>query len=258
MKHLSIFLLIFAFSFSVKAASLLEKADSAYSAEDYKTALSLYNQALEQDGSSSDLQYNIANANYRLGNTGKAILGYERALRLNPANANARVNLDFVNSRIKGLPDDGESFISNLHSNVVRIASPNTWAGIAFVVFLIVIGCAGLYIFTAQPGLRKIGFFGGLVSLVVFVYVFIIAWQTASAMRSHNSGIVITQNARLRANPTTTKSSNEKALAIPEGTKLEIIDSLSTPNDPATSLWYNIELAGNNQAWIDASYVEKI
>ena len=240
------------------AITQLEQADSAYNAENFRSALSLYNSVLDKQGASSELYYNIGNAHYRLGNTGKAILAYERALRLDPSNSNAKVNLNFVNSRIKGLPEDGESFLSNIHKGVISVATPNTWGIVAFIFFVLALGCASLYMFASAPGLRKIGFFSGIAALILFVYTFVIAWQTASSMTSQDVGIVVTQNAKLRANPSTTKSSNEKTIAIPEGAKVEIIDSLSTPNDAATSFWYNIKLSNNNQAWIDASDVEKV
>ena len=78
------------------ASPVDEKADSAYTAEQYADALALYLQAAETEGTSSDLYYNIGNTLYRQNKIGKAIIAYERALRLDPTNADARTNLDFL------------------------------------------------------------------------------------------------------------------------------------------------------------------
>ena len=243
---------------NIVAASLLEQADSAYNSKDYRGALSLYNTVLEKNGTSSELQNNIGNSHFRVGNNGRAIVAYERALRLDPSNKDARDNLRFVKSRIKGLPEDGSSFLSNVQDNIISMASPNTWAVLSFTLFLMLLGCASLYLFTSAPRLRKIGFFGGIVVFIFFIYFFIISWQTASAIKDHNTGIIVTQNARIQSSPGTSKDSATKTIAIPEGAKVQILDSLATPDDAATALWYNIDLNNNTEAWIDASDIEKI
>lgn len=238
--------------------STIEKADSAYNAGNFRTALSLYNEVLDKDGASTELYYNIGNANFRLGRVGEAIVSYERSLRLDPSNTNARVNLAYVNSLLKGLPEDGSSFLSNVNQQVVSIASPDTWGVIAFVLFLAVLACVAIYLFASKTTLRKAGFFGGIVVVLLFVYAFIISWQTAHNQHRDDIGIVTSANAKLVSNPGTNKERGEKTISIPEGSKVEILDSLATPNDPVTALWYNVALNNNTQAWIDASDVEQI
>ena len=76
---------------AVKAESLIEQADSAYMNDDFAKAADLYLEAESQEGSSSDLYYNIGNCYYRQNKLGKAILYYERALRLDPSNKYARM-----------------------------------------------------------------------------------------------------------------------------------------------------------------------
>lgn len=255
---ITFFLLLFFSPSALHGSTVLEQADSAYNAREFRTALSLYNKVLDTQGASSQLYYNIGNANYRVGNVGKAIIFYERALRLDPSNADARANLDYVNSTLRGLPEDGSSFLSNIHSNVVSFASPDSWGIVAFVLFLLTLGCVAFYLFATNTTLRKAGFFGGFIVLALFIYSFIIAWQTSDAQTRRDTAIVVRPNARLTSNPGTAKNRDEKTIAIPEGSKIEIIDSLATPNDPVTALWYNVVLNNNTQAWIDATDVEQI
>ena len=251
--------MVFSLGFmSAAERNMLEEADSAYQAKNFRKALSLYENALDKKGASTELYYNIGNAHYRLGNVGKAILSYERALKVNPANKDARTNLEYVRSNLKGLPEDGSSFLSNMHQKVTATASPDTWGIVAFVLFLLLLGCVSIYLFANNPSVRKFGFFGGICLLVVFTYCFIIAWQTASAHSQEGVGIVIRQNARLTSNPGTAANKSEKTIAIPEGSKVEIVDSLATPNDPVTTMWYNVVLNNKSEAWIDASDVEMI
>lgn len=252
-------LLVMAAGLSAMAApTTIQQADSAYNAGNFRSALTLYNKALDTQGASSNLYYNIGNTRFRLGHVGHAVVAYERALRLDPSNADARANLDYVNSTLRGLPEDGSSFLSNVHGKVVAQGSVDTWAVVALAIFMVLLGCVALYLFASNTTLRKAGFFGGLVVLVLFIYAVVIAWQTAAAPDSHDTGIVITNNARLTSKPGTTKDRSEKTIAIPEGSKVEILDSLATPNDPVTTLWYNVALNNNTHAWIDASDVSQI
>lgn len=258
LMFLGVLFLSIATSAEASASTTVEKADSAYNAQNYRMALTLYNQTLATHGASARLYYNIGNTYYRLGNTGKAIVFYERALRLDPSDENARTNLDFVNSTLRGLPEDGSSILSNIHSKVVSTASPDAWGIIALILFLLLLGCVALYLFGSAPGIRKTGFFGGFVVLVLFVYAFVISWHTSTAHERDDIGIVVRENAKLTSNPGTGKNNGDKTVSIPEGSKVEIIDSLSTPNDPVTVLWYNVALNNNTRAWIDATDVEKI
>lgn len=47
--------------------AIIEEADSAYTRDDFSLAATLYTQAIDSLGSSSDLYYNLGNAYYRLG-----------------------------------------------------------------------------------------------------------------------------------------------------------------------------------------------
>ena len=220
-----------------------QRGDSAFAKNDYIQALELYRQALDKDGVSSDLYYNIGNTYYRLNDLGHSVISYERALKIDPSNESARANLEFVKTKIVDRPEDDSTFLSNMHKKIVSWYSPDAWAWIAFVLFVIVIGAVAVYIFTSSVNARKAGFFGAIVVLVLFVYAFVIAWSTANVLDSHETAVVVV--------PTTN-------LPIHEGTKLEIVDSLSTPDDPSTSMWYDVKINNTSRAWVSAADVERI
>jgi hypothetical protein len=47
-------------------------------------------------------------------------------------------------------------------------------------------------------------------------------------------------------------------VTIHEGTKVEIIDSIATPDDPVSPKWYNVKINNSAKAWLRASDVERI
>lgn len=245
-------------SLSVAASPLSQLADSAYAKEDYRQAADLYTQALEENGPSSTLYYNLGNAYYRLDKPGQAILNYERALRLNPTDEDTRTNLDFVNSRIQDRPEDDSSFFSNLHHGIMNKLMPDSWAWVTFGLFIVLLGAVALYIFANSITLRKTGFFGGIAVFFIFAYALTLARGSVASAQSHNHAIVIVPTTHLSSTPRSARGTTEKVVPIHEGTKVEIVDSVATPDDPTSGKWYNVKINNTSKAWLRAADVERI
>lgn len=242
---------------SVAYAGLANKADSAYNKENYGEAVNLYLQSIDEDGVSSEIYYNLGNAYYRDNRLGKAIICYERSLALDPSNSDARTNLDFVKTRILDAPEDDSSFLGNLHKSVKSIMSPDAWAWLSFILFILFLMTIALYLFSSNVSLRKVGFFGGGLMLLIFIYTFVIAYQTSHAFYKHNEAVVIVPTTNLMSAPRAT-GKNEKVVPIHEGTKVEILDSVSTPDDINVGKWYHVKINNSSRAWLNADDVEKI
>ena len=85
-----------------------------------------------------------------------------------------------------------------------------------------------------------------------------IAYQTAGAYDRHDKAVVIVPTTNLSSAPRSTRSEKEKIVPIHEGTKVEIIDSLSTPDDPNVGKWFDVKINNTTRAWLDAQAVERI
>jgi tetratricopeptide (TPR) repeat protein len=77
-------------------------ANQAYEAGKWSKAVAIYEGLIREAGFSASLCYNLANSYVRNGQTGKAVLGYERALFLAPGDADIRANLERLRQE-KGL-----------------------------------------------------------------------------------------------------------------------------------------------------------
>lgn len=240
------------------AATLGEMADSAYNKEDYRRAIELYNSSIAADGKSATVYYNLGNAYYRADNLGKAVICYERALRLDPTDEDTRQNLDFVRSRIQDKPEDDSAFIAKIHHSFTSAFTADTWAWIAFTVFVLLLGAVALYIFSTNVAMRKAGFFGGIVLLFVFAYFFFVAYDSKSIAVSHDEAVVITPSTQLTSTPRASRTADDKVVTIHEGTKVFVIDSVATPDDPVSPMWYNVKINNGTKAWLRASDVERI
>ena len=248
---------VFSAFFSLNAASLTEMADSAYNKEDYRLAIELYTRALEENGRNADVYYNLGNSWYRQGDIAQAVLSYERALRVDPTMADARMNLNFVRSQLQDKPEDNNSFLTRAHSGVVRSMTANSWAWTALIVFLVLLGFASAYIFSSNVTIRKAGFFGGIFLLVLLIYVAVVAHDAYARFNDHSEAIVTVPNTLLNSVPRQPKQT-EKVVPLHEGTKVEIVDSVATPDDPVSPRWYNVRINGSNKAWLRATDVTRI
>lgn len=243
---------------TASAATLAQQADSAYMAEDYPAAIGLYTRSLAEEAPTADTYYNLGNAYWRNGEAGNAIISYERALGADPSHADARTNLDFVRTKIQDLPEDDSAFLSNLHAGIVAWMSPDAWAWTAFVLFLAVAAMTALYIFSTGVMLRKTGFFGGIVLLCLCIYAIIVAAQSASARDNHDHAVVIVPTTLLSPAPKASQNATDKVVAIHEGTKVEIVDSVMAPGSEGSEQWYDVKINNSTRAWLRAKDVRRI
>jgi tetratricopeptide (TPR) repeat protein len=75
-----------------------QEANAAYSRNDFTEAIAVYEELAAAHGFSDALLYNLANSYAQSGMIGRAVLNYERALRLAPGDPDIVANLQLVRS----------------------------------------------------------------------------------------------------------------------------------------------------------------
>ena len=250
-------LIIGAGSMSLKAASLAEQGDSAYSKGDYQAAVAAYSAALKE-GSSAELLYNLGNAFYRQGDLGRAVLNYERALRLDPSMSDARANLAFVNTRITDKPGERGTFLGNAYDAAALAMHSNTWAWLAFAAFALFIAGIGLYFFADGIMIRKTGFFGGGIMLLLSAICAIFACHAANLASDTSTAIITAKSTILSTSPRHQASRSEEAMLLHEGTRVEILDSVVAVADSAASTWLDVRIDNTHRAWLNSADAERI
>lgn len=248
-----LFIILFFATLPSKASDLISEADSSYMRHDYMTAAKLYEEAIMSEGLSSELYYNLGNAYYRLGKLGKSIINYERALRLNPLNDDAISNLSFVKTKKLDKEYDNRSFINKITDIILYSFSSNGWAIISLIIFVLILSGVIIYIFSKNMNLKKIGFFGGIICIMIFIMTLTCAIVSASIIHNKSYAIILDESVMLSTTPKIPESHIEEAMLLHEGAKIEIIDSVKTTN----TVWYDVKF-NNNRAWINAKSIEII
>ncbi len=167
-----------------------QKSITAYSAGDYKTAIQGFEELL-REGMSPPLLYNLANSYAQDGQSGRAILNYERALRLAPGDSDIRGNLELVRKE-KGLFQEEQSFVERF----VTFLGLNQWLALATtagVIFAVV-----LLLPASIPVKRSSRYTVAALCLLVTITA---GGGAVSQYQHWNDGVVVTAGARLRVSP---------------------------------------------------------
>lgn len=254
MKKFFLTLFVVTASVLVGRANIVADADSAYMADDFLNAAALYQAAIDSLGPSAERYYNLGNAYYRAGMSGMAVVSYERALRLDPANSDIADNLEFVNSRTVDRIEPQVSFVGGAVDSFASNMHPDAWAWIGLVAFVLALAGVCVWFFAAGVAVRKVGFFGAGLLLLVCVLANILAWRGARKASADNEAVVVSPSVILSTTPRQPKDRSEEALLLHEGTKVTILDSIATGKEK----WFDVRVDGNHRAWISAEVVEII
>ena len=231
-------------------ANAVTKADgdNEYSRGNYQQAIRDYEELLKQT-KSADLYYNLGNAYYRTDNITRAVLAYERALLLSPGDDDIRFNLQMARSKtIDKITPRSEMFFVTWYRALVNITSVDGWADIALLSMVLALILALVYLFASRMLFRKIGFFGGVAMLTLFLLCNLFAWHQHAILTERTGAIIVSSSATLKATPTQQAKDNG---VLHEGTRVDIIDD--TMRD-----WKCVRLADGREGWLQSNKIEKI
>src|SRR4051794_11208671 len=130
-----------------QADATFAKANAEFAAGNFAGAISGYESLVKQHQWNASLFYDLGNAYFRTGDLGRAILNYERALALDPAQPEARANLQLVRDQARAL-----ELKSGWIEEHLRFLTPAQYTWLGAVAFWIAVGIlCGLYFSQRRP-----------------------------------------------------------------------------------------------------------
>lgn len=224
------------------------QADSAYMKEDYAAAIQIYEKLLEQ-GEAPEVYYNLGNSYYKTSDIARAILNYERALALQPGNADIRANLDIARAKTidKVMPIPEVFFVTWIRS-LINCLNSDAWAKLGIACFLLLLASMGLFFFGKSVILKKVGFIGALSMLFLCVVSNVFAGQQKKERLSQDKAIVLVPSITVRSTPSETGTS---LFVLHEGHKVEIKDN-------SMHEWKEIKLEDGKVGWVPTDAIEII
>ena len=246
---IAVILLLFAITAFPAAEQLqVARANKAYSAGSYSVAADLYLKVAESGYASPELYYNMGNAFFKMNDNARAILWYERALRLDPGSEDINFNLNVANTKISDkiepLP---ELFYKRWFNGLVRVSSTDTWA--MMFIFMVISGllCLVLYFASRVLILRKIGFWTASGLFILALFTFLLAWSGYNHTQSANEAIIFAPTITVKSSP---DDKSTDLFVLHEGTKVQLLDNISG--------WYEVRIANGSVGWLPNSSLEKI
>ncbi len=248
MKHwIFFFFLCVAFPLVAQDAAIKE-AEVAYTKGDYKTAIDLYEGLLESRGESAAVYYNLGNAYYKDGQIAPAILNYERALLMNPADGDIRFNLQMAKQRsVDNIEPIGEFFLLKWFHSMQNWASADRWGKIGIACFLLCLVCLSLFFFSRRRRFKQIGFYSAVVLIVLVVVTNIFASNQAEEQTNRTEAIVFSPTVTVKSSP---DNSGTDLFVIHEGTKVSVKSTLGD--------WSEISLEDGNVGWMPSKDIVAI
>jgi tetratricopeptide (TPR) repeat protein len=222
------------------ATDKFNKGVTFFSSGSYNEALQIWTDIYNTGYRSANLEYNIGNACFKLNNIPGAILFYERACLLNPADENINYNLQIARTlivdRFQEIP---ELFFVRWFNFVSLFLNTNTWAKISFVSFVLCLLLLSLYIYSSRYRHKVIGFWLALAFFVVSVSSFAFTIRNKTLVYDSHKAIISSPLVSGKSSP---DNSGTDLFVLHEGTKVSIEDEVGE--------WYEIRLSDGNKGWI--------
>lgn len=249
MRRIILFLsLNLCFGTGLFAQSVVKLANDLYSSGNYSDAAKYYEKALKNEGVAPELYYNLGNAYYKSNETGKSILNYERALRLNPRYDEARMNLDLAQQKvIDNIVQVPTFFVGRWIENLLKVLNSNQWIIFSFSLFLVCLILVFLFVFASSLFVRKFSFYAGLTLLIISLTTLVFSSIRKDQLVNHREAVVMSGVVTVKSSP---DQSGTDLFQLHEGTKVVIKSSLGK--------WTEIKLGNGNIGWLEQENIEKI
>ena len=245
MKRYTLLILIALFSLACKAQQnandWIEQANAAYNMGNYDSAKIVYEKILSTDMESVPLYFNLGNTYYKMHEYPMAIYYYEKALKLDPSNEEVRTNLAIANhaivDKIEPVP---QSFIVKFWRNTRALLSGDQWAWCSIAFFALLLVSAFLFLRSRKIGVRKLGFFAGIVFLLVFGLSVVFAAQQKYAYENQDQAIIMAPTVTVKSSP---NAASVDLFVLHEGTKVTVLES--------SDGWNKVRIANGSVGWLE-------
>ena len=243
------FILILVFFVGLMSESfsndLIQKAEKAYDNKNYKEAISVYQQLINDGNKSYELYFNLGNSYYRNKDLGYAIYYYELARKMNPNDMDIQINLGIASAKTIDKIDAKENFFINaVKSNIVNVVSTETWAWLSILIACVVCVLFFAFIQVGNIFVKRISFVLSIILFIVLIIVYFFGNSALNSKKENKFAIILVKEIKIANEPNATAVMK---FALHEGTKVRIVE--------ANSDWVLIKIDNGNEGWVKQSAI---
>ena len=233
---------------SVNITDAWDTGNKAYINGNYTEALEYYTAILNEGKYSAKLYYNVGNTYFKLGDMGRAILFYNRALRLTPNSDDVQHNLKIALAHTKdNIAQIPEFFLNRWMRTLSRSMNCTAWSIFSLAAIGVMLIFLLFFFLGTSLKVRKAGFYGTLLAVLLVIFTSSFALAERKNMLSLDEAIVLSSAISVKSSPD--KSATD-LFVLHEGTSVRILSEIDG--------WYEITIADGKKGWTESSNVEKI
>lgn len=231
--------------------ALMQTANTLYAQERYGEAVQLYEQLVTSGLESRDLYFNLGNAYYLQGDSGRSILNYERAAQIAPRDADVIANLATARAQVEGQIVGATPQDNPLETLAAASSDWFTSNELAIATLLVWLLFGGLLLEYRHLSAEKRG--RGLRTAIAIVGIAVIVFGSAFASQmivdtQHTDAIVVTETIDISTGP---GANYETLFSLRGGTDVYI---QSQRGD-----WVELTLPGTDvSGWVPAFAIEAV
>jgi len=220
-----------------------KKGVEYYTASNYQEALSEWMDIYNTGYRSAELDYNIGNAYFKLNNVPGAILFFERARLLKPADSNINYNLQISRSLVVDKFEEiPELFFVRWFDLLSLLLSANIWAVISIISFVLFLVLLSVYIYSSRYRIKVMGFWAALLFLILSASSLAFTVRNRSLVYDNKQAVIFAPSVNGKSSP---DNSGTDLFILHEGSKVTIEDNVGE--------WYEIKLSDGNKGWVPSN-----
>lgn len=235
-------------SFAQNDMSMLTNAANAYSTQDYQMAIDLYEQILASGRDAFEIYYNLGNAYFKDNQIAPAILNYERAARIDPADPDLQYNLAIAQGQtvdkieMIAIPE----FVTGYKSMVNKLTA-DQWGVFSLISFLLLLASMMGFLFLNKRLTKQILLSAGGLFLLLTLLFFYFGWQQQRWLNDKKEAIIFQPTITVTSTPDRV---GEELFVLHEGTKVKIVERFQD--------WVRIQIGDGNTGWVPKGAAEEI
>jgi len=241
------FIAICLFLFVISNVGVSQKKDFDvanlyYNQKAYQQAIAGYQRLLNDGFVTEEVYNNLGNSYYKNEQYGYAVLYYEKTLKLNPNNRNAKINLLLTQKKLKDKTEKApEIILVKIWNKFIGLLSPNLWTQLLFLSIWLSFLCGIIFLYSKQAAYRRFFVSCSFVFLLVAGFTGFVSLMRYQAFKNVSQAIVTTTAIDVKNSP---DANSNTVKVIYEGTKLKLEDRIGN--------WHKIKLEdGKTKGWIE-------
>ena len=226
-----------------EAVSLFFDGNREYKQGNFKNVIESYEGIIKKGEVSGALYFNLGNSYFKDNKIGKAVLNYERALRLIPRDGDLKYNLKYVTSLLPQTQEGGEmNFVERLLAAHRHFYSTDE---MMLIILMLVFFAGVIYLGGLWAKWPKAVIRAGLLFAACFIFIFV--WQLNVKLAEEKNAAIILKTTDAKFEP------REEAtihFGLHEGSGVTVVKQEGD--------WVKIKRPDGKLGWVEASFLEEI